>query len=176
MAYARTAPPRVYCSDIDDAAGSELLGNFPGMSFAPRFSPDGSTRRCSAWREGGDTNIFAMDVRGRRTSAADQRQRHRHLALLSRRTAAQIVFNSDRGGTPAALRHGRRRRRRAAHQLRRRPLRHAGVVAARRPHRLHQDQGRQFHIGVMRPDGSGERLLTSSYWTRARPGRRTAGC
>ena len=35
-----------------------------------------------------------------------------------------------------------------------------GVVAARRPHRLHPDRAAaSFSIGVMRPDGSGERIL-----------------
>ena len=34
---------------------------------------------------------------------------------------------------------------------------------ARRSDRLHQAAGRPFHIGVMRPDGSGERMITNGY-------------
>ncbi|HYD07728.1 MAG TPA: TolB family protein, partial [Reyranella sp.] len=43
MAYAdaKGSPPRVYLQNVDSGR-RELLGNFPGMSFAPRFSPDGS--------------------------------------------------------------------------------------------------------------------------------------
>jgi TolB protein len=36
--------------------------------------------------------------------------------------------------------------------------------------------GGRFHIGVMNADGSGERLLTTSYLDEGRPGRPTAGC
>src|SRR5216683_2026125 len=104
MAYPEDrSPPRVYLQNVDSGR-RELLGNFPGMSFAPRFSPDGTKVVMSISAEG-QSDIYEMDVRGR------------------------------------AL---RRRWRRAAHQLRRRPLRHAGVVAARRLHRLHQDHGRQL--------------------------------
>ena len=43
MAYGedRSTPPRVYLQNVDSGR-RELLGNFPGMSFAPRFSPDGT--------------------------------------------------------------------------------------------------------------------------------------
>ena len=36
--------------------------------------------------------------------------------------------------------------------------------------------GGSFLIGVMRPDGSGERILTEGSTTRARPGRPMAAC
>ncbi len=36
--------------------------------------------------------------------------------------------------------------------------------------------GGKFSIGVMRPDGSGERLLTTAFWSRGRPGRPTGAC
>ena len=32
--------PRVYLLDIETGT-QEVVGNFPGMTFAPRFSPDG---------------------------------------------------------------------------------------------------------------------------------------
>ena len=72
---------------------------------------------------------------------------------------------------PAALHHGRRRRRREAHQLRQRPIRHAGLVAARRPDRVHAVWRREgnFSIGVMHPDGSGERILSEGWESKARP-------
>ena len=39
-----------------------------------------------------------------------------------------------------------------------------GLVAARRPDRLHQaDSAGKFLIGVMKPDGSGERILTEGF-------------
>ena len=42
MAYnADRTPPKVYLQNVDSGR-RELLGNFPGMSSAPRFSPDGT--------------------------------------------------------------------------------------------------------------------------------------
>lgn len=38
-----------------------------------------------------------------------------------------------------------------------------------------QHQG-QFYIGVIRPDGSGERLLTDPIMSRGQPGHRTGVC
>ena len=39
MAF-RRGPPRIYVLDIDSGRSS-LLGDFAGMTFAPRFAPDG---------------------------------------------------------------------------------------------------------------------------------------
>ena len=39
MSYFRNLP-RVYLLDIETGT-QEVVGNFPGMTFAPRFSPDG---------------------------------------------------------------------------------------------------------------------------------------
>ena len=50
---------------------------------------------------------------------------------------SQIVFNSDRGGDQQLYVMGAGGGGAQAHQLRLRPLRHAGLVAARRPDRLH---------------------------------------
>ncbi len=79
-----------------------------------------------------------MDVRGRAAAAPDQHAGHRHLAvLLQRRLADRVQLRPRRHA--AALCDERGRWRRAAHQLRRGPLCHAGVVAAWRLDRLHQD-------------------------------------
>jgi TolB protein len=39
-----------------------------------------------------------------------------------------------------------------------------------------KEDGGTFRIGVMHPDGSGERIITTAGKTRARPGRPTAAC
>jgi TolB protein len=75
----------------------------------------------------------------------------------------QIVFNSDRGGSQQLYVMGAGGGGRAAHQLRRWPLCHAGVVAARRLHRLHQDHRRQLRhrrhaAGRQRRALAGQRL------------------
>ena len=76
-----------------------MLGDFPGMTFAPRFSPDGSQRGAEPLAQNGNTDIYASICAPGSATPADQRPRDRHLARPIRRTAAQIVFNSDRGGS-----------------------------------------------------------------------------
>jgi TolB protein len=46
----------------------EVVGNFPGMTFAPRFSPDGQRVIMSLQREDGNSNIYTMDLRSRTTT------------------------------------------------------------------------------------------------------------
>ena len=134
-------PPRVYLQSVDSGR-RELMGNFPGMSFAPRFSPDGS-RIAMSLSQDGRTNLFEMDVRGR-----SQRRLTNSPAIDTSpcysSDGTQIVFNSDRGGSQQLYimpsgGGGERR-----DQLRRGPLCHAGVVAARRLHRLYQDLERRL--------------------------------
>ena len=40
MSYINPNSPRVYIFDIETGQ-QEIVGEFPGMTFAPRFSPDG---------------------------------------------------------------------------------------------------------------------------------------
>ncbi|HMM65133.1 MAG TPA: TolB family protein, partial [Mesorhizobium sp.] len=60
MSY-ESGQPRVYLLQIETGQ-RELVGNFPGMTFAPRFSPDGQRVIMSLLREDGNSNIFAMDL------------------------------------------------------------------------------------------------------------------
>jgi Tol biopolymer transport system component len=45
----------------------EIVGNFPGMTFAPRFSPDGQ-RVVMSLQQGGNSNLFVMDLRSKATT------------------------------------------------------------------------------------------------------------
>ena len=66
MSY-ESGQPRVYLLQIETGQ-RELVGNFPGMTFAPRFSPDGQKVIFSLLRDDGNSNIFAMDLRSRTTT------------------------------------------------------------------------------------------------------------
>ncbi len=94
MSYANNRP-RVYLFDLA-AAGRPRFGEFEGMSFAPRFSPDGRSCILSVTR-GGGSDIFVVD--------AASHAAHRLTSSGSIDTSpcyspdgSQIVFNSDRGG------------------------------------------------------------------------------
>ena len=86
MAYAEdSSPPRVYLQNVDSGR-RELLGNFPGMSFAPRFSPDGNKVVMSMSAERPQRHL--RDGRARpRAAPAHQHAGDRHLAVLFATTA-----------------------------------------------------------------------------------------
>ena len=58
--------PRVYLFNIGSGR-QEILGNFEGMTFAPRFMPDGPIRHYVV-REGGNSDIWMMDLRTRKST------------------------------------------------------------------------------------------------------------
>ena len=59
--------PRVFLMNLETGQ-RELVGNFPGMTFAPRFSPDGQRIVLSLRDEKtNSTQIHEMDLRSRRT-------------------------------------------------------------------------------------------------------------
>jgi TolB protein len=161
MAYGeRGTPPRVYLQNVDSGR-RELMGNFPGMSFAPRFSPDGSKVAMSLSQDG-RTNLYEMDVRGRglrrltNSPAIDTSPSYSS-------DGTQIVFNSDRGGSQQlyVMPSGGGGERRISFG----DGRYATPVWSPRGDYIAftKIMGGSFGIGVMKPDGSGERLLANGF-------------
>jgi TolB protein len=159
MAYG-IEQPRVYLLNIETGQ-RELVGNFPGMTFAPRFSPDGQRVVMSLQRES-DANIYTMDLRSRQTTRLTDAAAIDTSPSYSP-DGQQIVFESDRGGSQQLY-----------------------VMGANgsNPHRISFGEGTystpvwsprgdliaftkqvggEFAIGVMAPDGSGERILTRGF-------------
>ncbi|SDU34911.1 TolB protein [Stappia sp. ES.058] len=159
MAY-DGADPKVYLLNIETGQ-REVVGNFPGMTFAPRFSPDGQKVAMSL-QQGGNANIFVMDLRSRRTTRLTNTSAIDTSPSYSP-DGARIVFESDRGGSqqlyvmdanggnPQRISFGPGRYSTPVWSPR------GDLVAFTKMHK-----GR-FMIGVMRPDGSGERILTEGY-------------
>ncbi len=79
MAYG-AGDPRVYLLNIETGQ-REIVGNFPGMSFAPRFSPDGQ-RVIMSLQEGSNANIFVMDLRSKAMTRLTEFAGDRHRAVL----------------------------------------------------------------------------------------------
>ena len=114
-------------------------------------------------QQGGNSNIFAMDLRSKRDDAADRHAGDRHRAVLFARRQRRSCFESDRGGTQQIYVMGADGGRPAAHQLRRRPY-STPVWSPRGDYIAFTKQaGGEFAIGVMKPDGSGERILTEGF-------------
>src|SRR5258706_12085033 len=65
MSYGR-GEPRVLLLNVETRQ-REIVGDFPGMTFSPRFAPEGQ-RVVMSLQQGGNANIFVMDLRSRRTT------------------------------------------------------------------------------------------------------------
>ena len=159
MSYANDRP-RVYLFDLGTGR-EEVLGQFNGISFAPRFAPDGGSVVMSATR-GGGSDIYRVDLGSRSTHQLTNSGSIDTSPCFSP-DGSQIVFNSDRGGTPQLYVMG------------------AGGGAAKRISYGSGQYGSPvwsprgdliaftrigsggFSIGVMQPDGSGERILTQGF-------------
>jgi TolB protein len=152
--------PKVYLLNIETGQ-KEIVGAFPGMTFAPRFSPDGQRIVMSLEREG-NSNLFAMDLRSRRTlqltntNAIDT-------APCYAPDGSQIVFETDRDGSRQIYvmdANGTNQRRISQGQGS-----YSTPVWSPRGDLVAFTKmvGGQFLIGVMKPDGSGERILTEGF-------------
>jgi TolB protein len=152
--------PKVYLLNIETGQ-KEIVGTFPGMTFAPRFSPDGQ-RIVMSREQGGIANIFAMDLRSRSTQQLTASTAIDTSPCYSP-DGRQIVFQSDRDGSQQIYvmnADGSNQRRISAGGGS-----YATPVWSPRGDLIAftKQQGGQFLIGVMKPDGSGERILTEGF-------------
>jgi TolB protein len=152
--------PRVYILNLtnDDR---EVVGNFPGMTFAPRFSPNGENVIMSLQR-GGNSNIFAMNLGSKAITRLTDSAAIDTSPSYSP-DAGRICFESDRGGRQQiyvmSASGGQAQRISFGEGSYSTPVwsPRGDVIAFTK-----QASG-QFAIGVINPDGSGERILTSGY-------------
>ena len=159
MSYENTVP-QVYLLDIETGR-RELLGNFPGMTFAPRFAPDGNGLILSMV-ERGNSDIYLMDLRSRSTSRLTSDSAIDVSASFSP-DGRKIVFNSDRGGSPQIYTMNADGS--GVKRISFGKGRYSAPVWSPRGDLIAftKSNGGQFSIGVVKPDGSGERQLTDGY-------------
>ncbi len=159
MSYGQ-ANPQVLLMNVETGQ-REVIGDFPGMSFAPRFSPEGQRIIFSLQKEA-NSNIYTMDLRSRRTTrltdtaAIDTSPSYspdgRAIVFESDRGNSQQIFlmNAD-GSGQKRLSFGQGRYSTPVWSPR------GDVIAFTK-----QTSG-SFAIGVMKIDGSGERILTEGF-------------
>jgi TolB protein len=160
MSYGAGFEPRVYLLNIETGQ-REAVGNFPGMTFSPRFSPDGQ-RIIMSLQSGGNSNIYTMDLRSRQTTRLTNTPAIDTAPSFSP-DGQFITFESDRGGSQQiyVMRADGSEQRRISFG----PGIYSTPVWSPRGDVIaftKQTAGR-FLIGVMRPDGSGERVLTEGF-------------
>lgn len=154
--------PQVMVMDVGAVSGAAATSRPGTMAFAPRFSPDG--RQIAFTREeNGNSDIFVMSADGSGGEVQLTNAPSIETSPSYAPDGSKIVFESDRSGTQ---------------QL------YVMPASGGEPTRISFGEGRygtpvwspkgdmiaftkqvggQFHIGVMRADGSEERLLTSSF-------------
>ena len=156
----RNGAPRIAVYDLDRMAGEVLPAQGNTMSFAPRFSPDGRWLVYSQERAG-NTDIWQRDVATGLSRPLVEGPGIDTAPSISP-DGSRMVFESDRSGQP---------------QL------YVVPMTGGEPERISFGEGRygtpswspqgdlvaftlqrgkDSHIGVMRADGTGERILTTS--------------
>jgi TolB protein len=152
--------PKVMLLNIDTRQ-REVVGNFPGMTFAPRFSPDGQ-KIVMSLSQGTSATLYAMDLRTRSTMRLTDSSAIDTSPSFSP-DGSQIVFESDRGGTQQIyVMSGSGG---GAKRISFGDGRYSTPVWSPKGDYIaftKQSAG-QFGIGVMKPDGSGERVLTEGF-------------
>ena len=156
--------PRVYLLDIETGM-QEVVGDFPGMTFAPRFSPDGK-KIIMSFAKDGNSDIYTMDLEnrivekitnhpsidtspsyspdGKKVAFNSDRSGYQQIYVMSSngKNVKRISFGKGLYGTPVWSPRG-------------------DLIAFTKLHKG------KFYIGVMRTDGKGERLLTENYYQEA---------
>ena len=156
--------PRVYLLDIETGV-QEVVGDFPGMTFAPRFSPDGK-KIIMSFAKDGNSDIYTMDLESR---IVEKITNHPSIDTSPSYSpdGKYICFNSDRSGYQQiyVMKSDGSQVKRISfgNGLYGTPVwsPRGDLIAFTKLHKG------KFYIGVMRVDGSGERLLTENYYQEA---------
>ena len=156
--------PRVYLLDIETGI-QEVVGDFPGMTFAPRFSPNGK-KIIMSFAKNGNSDIYTMNLENR---IVERITNHPSIDTSPSYSpdGKLITFNSDRSGFQQIyiMKSDGSNVRRISFG---KGLYGTPVWSPRGDliafTKLHKGK---FYIGVMRTDGSGERLLTENYYQEA---------
>ncbi len=156
--------PRVYLLDIETGI-QEVVGDFPGMTFAPRFSPDGKKIIMSLAKDG-NSDIWTRNLE---TRVQERITNHPSIDTSPSYSpdGKYITFNSDRSGYQQiyVMKSDGSKVKRISFG---KGIYGTPVWSPRGDliafTKLHKGK---FYIGVMRIDGTGERLLTENFYQEA---------
>ena len=155
-------PPKVYVFDLE-TGNQDLIGDMAGMTFAPSFSPDNNHVVMSLAKKG-TTNIYEVDLSTKIKKELTNISGYIDTSPSYSPDGKNILFNSDRGGRKTQIymmdRNGENVKKISS-----------GEGSYRTP--VWSPDGKwiaftkillgNFYIGIMKPDGSNEMLLTSSW-------------
>ena len=162
----KSGKPELYLMNVK-SRHVQPLGHFPRMTFAPRFSKDGSHLLLS-YSSGEGSDVFRMDLATRQitqlTNSNGQSQRSINTSPCYSPDNSQIVYNSDMGGGPQLYVMN-------ANGSNSRRISFNGTYTYGSPAWSPRGDwiaftrigGGSLSIGIMKPDGSSERILSSGY-------------
>ena len=151
---------RVFLLNIETLQ-REVVGNFPNMSFSPRFSPDGQ-RVIMSLQQGGNSNLYVLDLRSKAMTRLTETPAIDTAPSYSP-DSSRICFESDRGGSQQiyvmSANGGPAQRISFGEGSYSTP-----VWSPRGDYIAFTRMGSGgFAIGIIKPDGSGERILTEGF-------------
>ncbi len=160
MSFANNRP-RVYLFDLGTGR-QQVLGDFDGMTFAPRFAPDGNSVIMSITNSAGGSDIITASLsgaRGRKLTSSGAID----VSPCYSPDGSQIVFNSDRGGDQQLYVMGSDGS--GVKRISFGKGRYATPVWSPRGDLIAYTRlgSGNWAIGVMHPDGTGERILSEGY-------------
>lgn len=161
LSYAQNRP-RAYSYDLNTGRQT-LLGSFEGISYAPRYAPNGHSVILSVTTKDGGADIYVVDSNGGGRRRLTGSPGVIDTSPCYSPDGSQIIFNSDRGGSPQlyimSANGGSAKRISYGSGHYGSPVwsPRGDLIAFTRLH-----QGR-FSLGVMNPDGTGERILTEGF-------------
>jgi TolB protein len=152
--------PRIFLFDLDSGR-QRILSDFPGIPLGPHFSPDGGTLLVPV-AHGSGSDIYSVSVASGAVRQLTSSGGAINVSPSFSPDGSKIAFTSDRGGSPAIYIMG------------------AGGGDAKR---ISYGNGKYeectwsprgdllgftrigggFFLGVMNPDGTGERIMTQGY-------------
>jgi TolB protein len=156
--------PRIYVYDVDGGR-QRLITQSKNPTFAPRWSPDGQTILYSM-AVAGNTDVYKISVSGSGTPVKLTSSPGIDVGGSFSPDGRQIVFESDRGGNQQIYVMN-------ADGSNQRRISFGGGRFATPEWSPRGDLiaytriAGDFRVGTMRPDGSGERLLTDSWQDEA---------
>lgn len=160
MIFVREEIPKVFVLDLETGK-QKLVGSFPGLTFAPRFSPS-SDKLIMSQALDGSSSLYELHLNSGKTRRLTK-VRAIDTSPSYSPDGKQIVFNSDRSGSQHLFimdEDGNNAKRISFGQGR-----YATPVWSPRGDliaftKIHKGQ---FYIGVMKADGSDERLIATGY-------------
>jgi TolB protein len=160
MAFAQDGKARVQVLDL--ASGRrDMVGKGVGMSFSPRFSPDGTAIVMSV-EQNGNTNLVLAESGGKTERPLTNGSAIDTSPSFSP-DGAQIAFESDRGGGQQIYVMGADGSN--ARRISFGEGRYSTPVWSPKGDYIAftKQKGGTFAIGIMKPDGQGERILTEGF-------------